>query len=234
MLGEPPTTGMQLSTMIATLLSIQVTRPRNYGRNEAADDHDKAWRTAFFKEPVSGRVQVGQTNLAGDEQADRENHGGIDKAVLAYSADHYSYWREVLHKPEIPFGGFGENLTIAGLDETKVCLGDIWRIGDVRFEVSQPRQPCWKLSRRWRIDDLARQVKANLKSGWYLRVLQTGEIEAGMAVTLEDRPLPEWTVARASDVLYHRKDDLQAAEELSRLPQLSLAWREIFLERLSK
>lgn len=217
-----------------TLVSIQAARPHNYGRDDADDEHDRPWRTAFFKQPMKGRVKVGLTNVAGDEQADRENHGGIDKAVLAYSADHYPYWREVLNKPEIPYGGFGENLTIAGLDETKVCLGDVWQIGDVRFEISQPRQPCWKLSRRWRIGDLARQVMDNLKSGWYLRVLQTGEIEAGMSVTLEDRPLPQWTVARASDVLYHRREDRLAAEELSRLPQLSLAWREIFLGRLSK
>lgn len=216
-----------------TLISIQVARPHRYGHENATQEHDRPWRTAFFKEPLTGAVKVGLTNLAGDEQADRENHGGIDKAVLAYSADHYPFWREALDKPEIRFGGFGENLTITGLDETKVCIGDVWRIGDVRFEVSQPRQPCWKLSRRWRIGDLARQVMDNLKSGWYLRVLQTGEIEAGMRVTLEDRPLPQWTVARTSDVLYHRKEDFLAAGELSRLPQLSLAWREIFLGRVN-
>jgi len=220
-----------LGVSAAILQSIQVARPRQYGWADAPSEHDRLWRTAFYKEPVAGRVAVGPTGLAGDEQADRENHGGIDKAVLAYSADHYPFWREQLGQPEIPFGGFGENLTIAGLDETLVCIGDVWRIGEVRFEVSQPRQPCWKLSRRWRTSDLARQVMANGKSGWYLRVLEGGELEAGKSATLESRPLPQWTVARASDTLYHRKDDLEASAELAQLPQLSLAWREIFLQR---
>ncbi len=213
------------------LISIHVARPRQYGRADAAEDHDRAWRPAFFQEPVSGPVQVGRTNIAGDEQADRENHGGIDKAVLAYSADHYPFWRQTLGIRDIALGGFGENLSISGFDETQVCIGDVWRVGNVRFEVSQPRQPCWKLSRRWRTEGLARQVMDNGKSGWYLRVLAEGEIEAGMGVTLESRPVPQWTVARASDVLYHRKQDLAAAAELVALPQLSQAWREVFLGR---
>ena len=220
--------------MPARLLSIQVAKPATYGREDAADPHDRLWRTGYFKTPVNGPVHVGQTGLAGDGQADLENHGGIDKAVLAYSAEHYPKWREELQIPDMPYGGFGENLTIAGLDETSVCIGDVWQCGPVVFEVSQPRQPCWKTSRRWRINDLSRRVIATGRSGWYLRVLEDGEIEAGLDFTLASRVHPQWTVARAADILHHRQDDLAAAEELASLTELALSWREIFLQRISK
>ncbi|HUE72630.1 MAG TPA: MOSC domain-containing protein [Pirellulaceae bacterium] len=215
----------------ARLVSIQVGKPANHGRADALDPHDRPWRTGYFKMPVAGCVFVGQSGIAGDGQADLENHGGIDKAVLAYSAEHYSLWRAELGLNEMPPGGLGENLTIAGLDETSVCIGDVWQCGPVEFEVSQPRQPCWKTSRRWRIDDLSRRVIATGRSGWYLRVLTEGEIEAGMELTLVKRIHPQWTVARANEVLHHRKNDLAAAEELANLPELALSWREIFLQR---
>ena len=115
----------------ATLCSIQVGTPQAYGFENALDTHDKPWRTGFFKTPVEGRVFVGRTNLDGDGQADLENHGGIDKAVLAYSADHYSKWRREIDLPDLPYGAFGENLTISGLSEESVCIGDTLRIGAV-------------------------------------------------------------------------------------------------------
>lgn len=220
--------------MTPRLLSIQVAKPATYGHEGAANPHDRLWRTGYFKKPVNSPVFVGQTGLAGDGQADRENHGGIDKAVLAYSAEHYPLWREELKILDMPHGGFGENLTIAGLDETAVCIGDVWQCGPVVFEVSQPRQPCWKTSRRWRIDDLSRRVIATGRSGWYLRVVQEGEIEAGLDFTLIRRVHPQWTVARANEILHHRKGDLSSAQELANMPELALSWREIFIHRLER
>src|SRR6266478_1909237 len=128
-----------------TIVSIQVGQPTTYEYEGARDGKSRQWTTAFFKSPVAGSVHVGPMGLTGDQQADRENHGGLDKAILAYSTDHYAFWRPHLNLPEMPYGGFGENLTIAGLDETAVCIGDLWRAGQVLFEVSQPRQPCWKM-----------------------------------------------------------------------------------------
>jgi MOSC domain-containing protein YiiM len=219
---------------VATIVSIQTGQPTEHRHEGHTDGRDRMWSTAFWKLPVAGPIWVGQTNIAGDRQADLVNHGGIDKAVLAYSADHYAYWREQLKLPDMPYGGFGENLTIEGLDEQNVCIGDTWRAGAVVFQVSQPRQPCWKMSRRWRIADLAKQVIANSKSGWYLRVLAEGELSAGTPIELVERPHPEWSVARASDLLYHRKDDLAAAAELAALPELSAAWRDGFAARLAR
>src|SRR5580693_5579942 len=97
------------------LHSVQIGTPQSYGSEDAVDPHDKPWTTGFFKKPVNGPVFVNTTNLAGDGQADLKNHGGIDKAVLAYSANHYPKWRDELKVPDMPFGAFGENLTIAGL-----------------------------------------------------------------------------------------------------------------------
>ena len=174
----------------ATLYSVQVGMPRSYGSEDAFDPHDKPWMTGFFKTPVEGPVFVGSTNLVGDGQADLKNHGGVDKAVLAYSADHYPKWRDELRLPDMPCGAFGENLTIAGLSEQSVCIGDLFRLGEVLFEVSQPRQPCWKLARRWRMHELTGLVVNNGRSGWYLRVLSEGSVEAGMPVTLIERPNP--------------------------------------------
>lgn len=216
------------------IVSLQAARPATYLHQGHSDGKEQSWTTAFFKMPFVGPVLVGKLGLTGDEQADKENHGGPDKAILAYSADHYAYWRQHLGLPDMPHGGFGENLTIAGVDELSVCIGDTWRAGGVLVQVSQPRQPCWKMSRRWRIADLARQVIANGKSGWYLRVLEEGELSAGMPMDLVARHHADWTVARASELMHHRKGDLAAAEELASLPELSAAWKASLMQRIAR
>lgn len=216
------------------LLSIQVALPQSYGSDEATSDHDQPWTTAFFKQPVSGPQRVEPLGIVGDGQADLRFHGGVDKAVLAYSADHFPQWAAEL--PEVAWtgGAFGENLTLAGLSESSVCLGDVWQLGGARLEVSQPRQPCWKLSRRWRIADLARRVTQNGRSGWYLRVLNPGEIAAGHELVLLHRPHPGWTITRAQQLMYLEKDNLAAAAEIAAIPALAASWREVFAERLAK
>jgi MOSC domain-containing protein YiiM len=218
----------------AVLCSVQIGAPKSYGFEDAVDTHDKPWTTGFFKTPVGGPVFVGSTNLAGDGQADLKNHGGVDKAVLAYSADHYPKWRDELHLPDMRYGAFGENLTIAGLNEESVFLGDIYRIGKVTFEVSQPRQPCWKLARRWRMHELTGTVVRNGRSGWYLRVLEEGWIEAQMPVELVERPNPMWSVARANEILHHRRTDLPLTLALADVSSLADSWVEELLERAER
>jgi len=218
----------------AILFSIQVGAPRSYGFEDAVDAHDKPWTTGFFKTPMEGPVFVGTTNLAGDGQADLINHGGVDKAVLVYSAEHYPKWREELRMPEMPYGAFGENLTIGGLSEELVCIGDIFRIGTVTFEVSQPRQPCWKLARRWRMHELVRLVVHNGRSGWYLRVLEEGWIDAQMPVDLMERPNPAWPVARANKILHHYRTDLPLTLALADVPGLADSWVGELRERAER
>ena len=225
---------IQFNRKPAILSSIQIGLPSTYGSAQAADPHDKAWTTGFFKTEIEGPVFAGKTNLAGDAQADLENHGGIDKAVLAYSADHYPLWREELCMPDLPAGAFGENLTIAGLGEQSVCIGDVFRIGPATFEVSQPRQPCWKLARRWRMHGLPGLVVGNGRSGWYLRVQEEGWIEAQMSVQLIERPNPDWTISRANEILHHHKYNLPLALMLADVPGLADSWVNELRERAGR
>lgn len=222
--------------MTAPLLaSIQVSLPRSFGQEGAADPMDRPWTTGFFKEPVLGPLRLGLTNLEGDGQADRLHHGGPDKAVLAYSAEHYPLWRQSLNQPALPFGAFGENFTVTGLTEADVCIGDTWLVGDeVVVQVSQPRQPCWKLARRWRIKSLALDVQQTGRTGWYFRVLSEGTVTAGMRFVLHDRPHPDWTVARANQVMHVDKRNIAAAQELAAISLLSENWQATLSRRATK
>jgi len=202
------------------LLSIQVALPREHGRADASSAMERAWTTAFFKEPVAGPVFLGRTNLDGDRQGDLQHHGGPDKAAMAYAAAHYPLWHEELGR-ELPHGGFGENFTVEGQDESTVCIGDVYAIGEARVQVSQPRVPCWKIARRWGIKDLSARVQRTRRTGWYLRVLLEGHVAPGDEIVLLDRPHPEWTVLRASDVIYGRPHDVDAVRDLAGVAALA-------------
>jgi MOSC domain-containing protein YiiM len=213
------------------LQSVQIGKPKSYGREDATDSHDKPWITGFFKTPIEGQSFVGRTNIAGDGQADLKHHGGIDKAVLAYSADHYPFWRRDLKIPDLPHGAFGENLTISGLDEHSVHIGDVFSIGQAVFEVSQPRQPCWKPARRWRRNELVAMMIANRCTGWYFRVLEEGMVEPGAAVNLLNRVNPDWPIDRANWIRHHEKTDLDLTLQLAAVPGLSVSWVRDLNER---
>lgn len=199
----------------ASLVSVQVGKPRLHG----------TWRTGYFKAPVDGPVWLGRTNLVGDAQANRRVHGGPDKAVLAYAASHYTAWRAELDLPKLSYGAFAENFSIDGLDEDTVCLGDIFRIGSARLQVSQPRQPCINIARRWQMPDLAERVAATGRTGWYLRVLIEGQVEAGLRVDLVERLCPDWTISRATRAMTLRASAPAEAATLREVPGLSAAWR---------
>lgn len=213
------------------LLSIQVGLPQTLGVEGAIDPMDKPWTTGFFKEKVAGRIHLGKTNLDGDGQADLQHHGGLEKAVNVYPSEHYSYWREKLKNREMPFGAFGENFTTAGLLEQTACIGDVFSIGEAVVQISQPRQPCWKLARRWRIKDLAAKVQKTGLTGWYFRVLKEGYVQGGLVLRLLERPHPEWTVSSANTIMHHHKRDLDAAQSLAFCPALSQNWRESLSKR---
>jgi MOSC domain-containing protein YiiM len=211
------------------LVSINVALPRELPPPPTGWPKDPPWlsrMSAIYKEPVAGPVWLGTINLDGDRQADLKNHGGEDKAVNAYPADHYPDWRATLARPEMTWGAFGENFTITGLDEETVCIGDIYQIGPARVQVTQPRQPCWKLARKWGVKDLVRQVERARRTGWYFRVLAEGEVGAGLPLVLLDRPHPEWTIARAFVTMHRRKRDPEAAAALAACPELAASWRE--------
>jgi MOSC domain-containing protein YiiM len=214
-----------------TLISIQVGIPQTRGVEGATDAMDRPWTSGFVKQPVHGPVRVGREHLDGDGQADLRVHGGIDKAILAYSAEHYPRWREELGISDFPYGAFGENFTISGSDERTVCIGDVWQVGDVHVEVAQPRQPCWKLARRWRRPDLPQRVLETGRSGWYFRVLREGHVQAGQTLDLIQRPCPRWTIEQVAEVMLHRKEDVLAAVELAEVTALPESWRAALRRR---
>jgi MOSC domain-containing protein YiiM len=210
------------------LLSLQVGQPRTLGTDGAADPLDRPWTSATLKEPVAGPVWLGREGLAGDGQADRKVHGGPEKAVLAYASEHYAFWRQLLGREDVGPGGFGENLTLVGLTEADVCIGDSFRCGEALLQVSQPRQPCWKQARRWRRKDVPLVMETSGRVGWYFRVIEEGHLEAGAELERVARPCPEWTVERTSRALHGRPLDRAAAAQLADVPWLSPNMRASF------
>jgi MOSC domain-containing protein YiiM len=210
------------------LLSINVGLPRE------VEWRGKLVRTSIFKAPVSGRVRVTRLNIQGDQQSDLSVHGGADKAVYAYPSEHYAFWRRELPGMDFPWGTFGENLTTEGLLEDKVHIGDRFRAGSAEFIVSQPRMPCFKLAIRFSRPDMVKRFLRSGRAGFYLAVVQEGDIGAGDSLDLVAEDNGHITVADV--VRLYAADEanqalLRRASELSALPE---SWREYFRERLWK
>lgn len=208
-------------TVTVPILSIQCGKARPFrGPDE---------QSAIAKQPVAGCVRVHRLGLAGDEQADLTAHGGPDKAIHHYPHDHYPFWRQAIGEHPLleGFGAFGENIATERLTEETVCIGDRWRLGTALVEVSQGRQPCWKLDHRFGgIAVNAAMVKAR-RAGWYYRVLEEGEVAAGDTIRLLDRPHPEWTVGRTFGLLVagDHKRDRESLEALGALDVLAGPWK---------
>jgi MOSC domain-containing protein YiiM len=177
---------------------------------------------------------VSSLNVQGDRQSDLSVHGGADKAVYAYPSEHYAYWRNELPGMNFPWGAFGENLTTQGLLEDKVHIGDRFRAGSAEFIVTQPRMPCFKLAIRFNRPDMVKRFLRSGRAGFYLAVVQEGDIGAGDSLNLVAEDNSHITVADvvglyAADAA--NQDLLRRASELSALPE---SWREYFRERLWK
>ncbi|QIE54722.1 MOSC domain-containing protein [Pikeienuella piscinae] len=187
------------------------------------------------KTPVAGPVIATETGIDGDEQGDTRHHGGRDKAVHAYAAANYPLWAADLPAAATAFrpGAFGENLVVEGATEADIRLGDQWRAGDALLEVSQGRQPCWRLNLRFDRPEMARLVQTTGRSGWYFRVIEPGEIGPGATATLVRRPHPDWTIARVSNLLYHDRMNKPALAEFAALPGLPESWRRLAEARLA-
>ena len=211
---------------VIRIVSLRVGQPRHYGTEGAVSPFDRPWVSAIAKEAVAHPLWLGREGLEGDAVADRSVHGGPEKAVLAGAVEHLPFWRELLALEALGPGAFGENLVLEGALEADVCIGDTFAVGEALVQVSQPRQPCWKQARRWRRPELALQMQHTGRTGWYLRVLREGRVQAGDVLSLVERPLPQWTVARANGVMHGRPVDREAAAALAGLSQLAERWRE--------
>ncbi|MET3660980.1 MOSC domain-containing protein [Aquamicrobium ahrensii] len=183
------------------------------------------------KKPVRGRQRITYTGLEGDNQGDTRHHGGPEKAVHHYPADHYAVWRREGVEASAP--AFGENLTTFGLSEANVCIGDVYRFGSSLVQVSQGRQPCWRLNARFEQPDMAVRVQKSGRTGWYYRVLEEGVAEAGNMLALCERPQPDWSLTRIIELLYTRTMDMESLSELSKMPELAQSWRDLATRRIA-
>ena len=214
--------------MLMEIESLQVSKVNEIKATGSGEWWDKDWTTGFFKEVVTESQWLGYEGLCGDEQSDRKNHGGSDKALCVYSLEHYQYWRTFLG--ELPMGAFGENLTVSHLLETEVCIGDIYKLGGALVQVSQPRQPCWKLARRWRIKDLTKQVEETGFTGFYFRVLEHGLIESGDSFSLLEKGT--WTIEQCNQLMHHDGKNLSEIKKLVSVKELSANWKDTLYKRI--
>jgi len=209
---------------IAKIISVQIGSVKTTGDENSNDFLKKQYTTASIKDPVNKKVKVTKLSIVGDSVADTIHHGGVDKAVFANSINNYSAWKEFLGKDALPYGALGENLTFDTLDESSVCIGDIHKIGSVTMQVSQPRQPCWKLSRRWEHNDFMKEIYNSGKTGWYYRVIEEGSFEAGDDVELISRLENRLNIFEANETMRDIASHPKRAEYLLNLDILAAAW----------
>jgi MOSC domain-containing protein YiiM len=210
------------------LLSVNVSPPKEVVHG------GKTVTTGIFKEPVDGRVMLRTFNLDGDGQADLIGHGGTYKAAYAYSVENYDYWKRELGRTNLASGQFGENFTVEGMPEDEIHVGDVFRVGGALVEVTQPRVPCYKLGIKMGLSGFEKRFLASCRVGFYLRVLEEGEVGAGDVLDLV-RPDPErMTVRKICRLLYFDPENLEGARKALRIRALSPGWRQSFEERLAK
>jgi MOSC domain-containing protein YiiM len=216
------------SASLMQVISVNVGQPRKV-----------VWKgqtveTGIFKEPVKGRIAVRRLNLGGDRQADLTVHGGLDKAVYAYPAEHHPFWREQFPEMKLPWGMFGENLTIKGFLEDTVHIGDHFRVGSARLMVTQPRVPCYKLGIKFGRDDILKRFLDSGMTGFYFAVLEEGEVAAGDSISLLHRD--EHQVKVADIVLLYSQDkyNLDLMRRVVAVEALAEVWRNYFQHRIEK
>lgn len=210
------------------ILSLNVGLPRLVARNE------EPVSTGIFKQPVAGRVRLRTLNLDGDRQADLSVHGGPYKAVYVYPSEHYDFWKGELPGMDLPWGMFGENFTSTGFSETAVNIGDKFRVGTADVMVTQPRLPCYKLGIRFGRADMIKRFLASERTGFYLSVLQEGEVGAGDAFELLHNDLHQVTVTDIVRLYTTEKNNSELLRRAIAVAALPESWRGYFQDHLDK
>ena len=210
------------------IISLNVGRPKLVLRN------GEPVSTGIFKEPVAGRVMMRTLNLDGDRQADLTVHGGPEKAVYVYPSEHYAYWKQQLPDMELPWAMFGENLTTSGLIENEVHIGDRFRIGNAEVMVTQPRMPCYKLGIRFGRTDIIKKFLASERTGFYLSVLQEGEVGVSDEIVPLEKNRLGVRVVDVTRLYSSEKANVDLLRKAIATKALTLSWREYFQKRLEK
>ncbi len=205
------------------LLSINVSKPKPITYN------GKIVHTGIFKEPISGTVMLREKNIDGDGQGDLKVHGGTYKAIYGYPIEHYSHWQQELNRDDLLYGQFGENLTVEGMLEESIHIGDVFQIGTtVKLQITQPRVPCFKLGYKMGLSEFPKQFLESRRVGFYFRVLAEGEITAGDAISrIEIAPEP-MSVKEILNLRYFNTDNHEKIAKARKLPALSPSWKKDF------
>jgi ferredoxin-NADP reductase/MOSC domain-containing protein YiiM len=211
---------------MARLLSVNVGLPR-----------DIVWRgmtvhTSVWKDAVRGRCRVGRLNLDGDGQGDLAGHGGEHRAVFVYQIESYSYWQEQLRRSDFVYGQFGENFTVEGLPDDRVCIGDRYRVGSALFEVTQPRVTCYRIGIRMNESRMPALLTSSGRPGFYFRVLEEGEVGAGDEIVKVEEGKARMSVAEVNALLYSPQHPRDRLERASQIAALSSGWKSSFLALL--
>ena len=201
------------------LLSVNVSLPKE------VHYQGKTVSTGIFKEPVGKRVMLRKLNLDGDGQADRNVHGGINKAAYAYPFEHYEVWSRELGRADFTFGQFGENFTVSGMLEDAVRIGDIFRIGSALVEVTQPRAPCFKLGIRMGMESFPKSFLSSGRTGFYMKVLEEGEVGTGDVFERAGGEEDALSVHDIWRLAVQDRQDLEGAKKALRLSSLAPEWR---------
>ena len=204
-----------MATAEAKILSVNVGKPRHF------DYKGRRAKSAIWKSPVNGRTFARGINLDGDDQADREAHGGFDKAVYAYAREDIVWWEQQIGR-SIEFGGFGENLTTEGMEVNNALIGEHWQIGSVILEVSEPRIPCWRLGVRMQDKSFPKKFTQALRPGPYFRIIQEGELAPGDTISVLEKPKHDLTL---QDVFRIYTKDHQEAERIINVEHMSADWK---------
>ncbi|HEY6217062.1 MAG TPA: MOSC domain-containing protein [Pyrinomonadaceae bacterium] len=204
----------------------------NVGRPQLVIWNGEPVSTGIFKEPLAGRVMLRTLNLDGDRQADLTVHGGPEKAVYAYPAEHYDFWKRELPDMELPWGMFGENFTTEGMSETEINVGDKFRVGSAELMATQPRMPCYKLGIRFGRTDIIKRFLMSERSGIYFSVLKEGEVGAGDEFELLEKNASGVRVVDVTRLYSSDKKNVDLLRQAIASDALPSSWREYFQKRL--
>ncbi|MDQ0089437.1 MOSC domain-containing protein YiiM [Paenibacillus anaericanus] len=207
-------------------------RSINVGKPAQVIHNGKEVSTGINKTPVNGAIYLSLLNFEGDGQADHVHHGGEDKAVCVYPFEWYAYWEQEIGTA-LAFGAFGENLTTEGMVEDDICIGDIFELGEALVQVSQPRQPCFKLAVKYGVPDLPLKVQQTGYTGYYLRVLREGLVSSEDRLILSQRHPARVTLTFANQIMHKDKDNMDGVSRILEVTELSDSWRQTLAKRLN-